>query len=109
MVQDIDDIEIAHFERVQYMTKNFDLVLVYKDYQNFKRICAIPTEFLDKIKSWLNATHILFSEGPMCLNWPNILSTIREDFEGFVDDGGWAFLRDNHSEEEHTANARDSE
>ena len=64
------------------MTKNFDLVLVYKDYHTFKRINAIPMEFLDPIKSWLNAASIIFSEGPISLNWSNVLQTIREDFEG---------------------------
>lgn len=73
MVVDIGDIEVAHFERIQYMTKNFDLVLVYKDYVTYKRISAIPMEYLDTIKNWFNATSILYSEGPMCLNWINIL------------------------------------
>ena len=84
------------------MTKNFDFVLVYKDYHTFKRISAVPMEFLDTIKSWLNATKILYSEGPMCLNWPNILTHIRDDFEGFVQDGGWSFLRDGNTEGENT-------
>lgn len=86
------------------MTKNFDLVLIYKDYHTFKRICAIPMEYLDPIKSWLDATNLLFSEGPISLNWPNILNHIKEDFEGFVEDGGWSFLRDNVTEEDNTAN-----
>ena len=86
------------------MTKNFDLVLVYKDYSTFKRISAIPMEYLDPIKSWLNATQILYSEGPISLNWPNVLQTIRDDFEGFVEDGGWAFLLDTHTDENNTAN-----
>ncbi|TNV85367.1 hypothetical protein FGO68_gene4788 [Halteria grandinella] len=103
LVLDIDDIEVAHFERIQYGTRNFDLVLIYKEYQTFKRISAIPREHLDTIKSWLNGSDILYSEGPMCLNWTNILQHIREDFEGFVEDGGWSFLRDNHTEEDNTA------
>jgi nucleosome binding factor SPN SPT16 subunit len=106
LVLDIVDIEVAHFERVQYMTKNFDLVLIYKDYQTFKRISAIPMEYLDTIKSWLDATNILFSEGPISLNWPNILNHIREDFEGFVEDGSWVFLRDNITEEDNTHGQR---
>jgi nucleosome binding factor SPN SPT16 subunit len=89
------------------MTKNFDLVLVYKDYQTFKRISAIPMEYLDTIKSWLDATNILFSEGPISLNWPNILAHIREDFDGFVEDGSWVFLRDNVTEEDNTHGGRD--
>ncbi len=67
---DIEDIELGHFERIGYMTKNFDLVLVYKDYTTFQRISAVPMEYLDTIKSWLDATGIIFTEGPMCLKWP---------------------------------------
>lgn len=90
------------------MTKNFDLVLIYKDYQTFKRISAIPMEYLDTIKSWLDATNILFSEGPISLNWPNILTHIRDDFEGFVEDGSWVFLRDNVTEEDNTHGQRNA-
>ena len=46
----IDDIELVHFERVSLAVKNFDFVLVYKDFANFKRISSIPMENLDMIK-----------------------------------------------------------
>ena len=90
----MDDIEISHFERVRSLTKNFDLVLISKDFQNFKRICSIPNEQLEMIKNWLDSINIVYSEGPMCLNWANILGHIRGDFEGFVNDGGWSFILD---------------
>jgi len=101
-VIDIEDIELGHFERIGYMTKNFDLALVYKDYTNYHRISAIPMEFLETIKSWLDATGIIFTEGPMCLKWPQILQTIRDDFEGFLETGGWSFLADNATEEDNS-------
>lgn len=91
------------------MTKNFDMAFIYKDYNTFKRVSAIPMEFLDTIKSWLDTTNILFSEGPMCLNWPNILNHIKEDFEVFVQDGGWSFLRDNQSSDEQVTGEQDSD
>ena len=37
---------------------------------------------------------IVFSEGPMPLNWVAVLSQIREDVEGFITEGGWSFLHD---------------
>jgi len=47
----LNEIEIAHFERVGFALKNFDLVFVYKNYEKPPiRICTIPQEFLDPIK-----------------------------------------------------------
>jgi nucleosome binding factor SPN SPT16 subunit len=41
----LDEIEIIHFERVQFGLKNFDMTIVYKDYEKpVSRITAIPTE-----------------------------------------------------------------
>jgi nucleosome binding factor SPN SPT16 subunit len=53
-IMPIDEIEIAHFERVQFRLKNFDLSFVFKDYNKpVIRINAIPTEVLEGVKSWL--------------------------------------------------------
>lgn len=49
--------------------KNFDFVLVYKDYANFKRISSVPMESLDMIKEWINDLDIIYTEGPISLNW----------------------------------------
>ena len=35
---------------------------------------------------------IRYSEGPMSLNWANIMRTINDDPEAFFEDGGWNFL-----------------
>ena len=69
----LDDVEVAHFERVNFMNKNMDLVFIYKDYNTYKRINSIPMQDLDMIKSWLDNNDILYSEGPMSLSWPAIL------------------------------------
>jgi nucleosome binding factor SPN SPT16 subunit len=48
------DIEIAHLERVQFGLKNFDLVIVYKDFSlPVVHINSIPTDQLDNVKEWL--------------------------------------------------------
>lgn len=94
----LDDIEIVHFERVQFSIKNFDMVFVYKDFHTTRRICSIPRESLDNIKDWLDQVDILFSEGVMSLNWNPVLAEIRHDFNRFLEEGGWAFLRDDKSD-----------
>ena len=94
---DLADVEIAHFERVSFMIKNFDLVFVYKDYSTFKRINSVPMESLDMIKTWLDEMDILYSEGPIPLNWTTILQQIREDIGSFISQGGWGFLHDDQA------------
>lgn len=92
----IGDIQIAHFERVgvNLSIKNFDMVFVYKDYVTFKRINSIPVENLPVIKKWLDHCNIVMSEGPMPLNWQQVLQSIRDDFHNFVEEGGWGFLQE---------------
>jgi len=47
-------VDIAHFERVQFSLKNFDLVFVFKDLSRQPAfISAIPVQNLDPIKDWL--------------------------------------------------------
>ena len=46
-VLDVDDIEVAHFERMFYGMKNFDLVIVQKDFQSYTRIDSVPMEYTD--------------------------------------------------------------
>jgi nucleosome binding factor SPN SPT16 subunit len=93
-VIDIDDIEIAYFERVQFGIKNFDMAIVFKDFTTFKRINSIPIEYLEEIKSYLTSIGIIFFEGVLPMNWPYTLQYIRDDFESFIDEGGWKFLCD---------------
>lgn len=50
----LDEVELVHFERVQFHLKNFDVVVVYKDYnKKVTMINAVPVNSLDPIKEWL--------------------------------------------------------
>jgi len=40
----------------------------------------------------LSSCDIRYSEGPMSLNWANIMRTVNDDPEAFFEDGGWNFL-----------------
>lgn len=78
----LSDIELAYFERVSFGMKNFDLILVFKDYNRpVVTINAIPTKTIDTIKDWLTQVEIKYFEGIGSLVWPKILKTIREDDE----------------------------
>ncbi|KJZ78273.1 FACT complex subunit SPT16 [Hirsutella minnesotensis 3608] len=94
MVLTIEDIELAHLERVQFGLKNFDLVFVFKDFARAPyHINTIPVEFLDQVKDFLDSSDIAFSEGPLNLNWSAIMKTVTADTHQFFVDGGWAFLQ----------------
>ena len=79
-------------------TKNFDLVFVEHDYVAWRRINSIPCEFGSMLRAWLDGAGVVFSEGVMGLNWNQVLQSIRDDFHGFVEGGGWAFLQDSIEE-----------
>jgi nucleosome binding factor SPN SPT16 subunit len=55
----IDEIEIIHFERVAFGLKNFDMSIIFKDYEKpCVRITAIPIEQFEIIKSWIEYVYI---------------------------------------------------
>uniref|UniRef100_A0A8C8JQL3 FACT complex subunit n=1 Tax=Oncorhynchus tshawytscha TaxID=74940 RepID=A0A8C8JQL3_ONCTS len=84
----LDEVELVHFERVQFHLKNFDVVIVYKDYsKKVTMINAVPVNSLDPIKEWLNSCDIKYTEGVQSLNWTKIMKTIVDDPEGFFEQG----------------------
>lgn len=94
MVITIEDIEVAHLERVQYGLKNFDMVYVFKDFTRAPfQVSNIPVEFLEQVKDFLDSSDIAYSEGPLNLNWPTIMKTVTADTHQFFADGGWSFLQ----------------
>lgn len=93
LVITLSEIEIVNLERVGLGQKNFDLVVVYKDFKRpVSRIDSIPSSALDGIKEWLDTTDLKYYESRLNLNWPTILKSIIDDPQGFLDQGGWEFL-----------------
>lgn len=102
-VVDLDEVDHVHFERVTYMSKAFDMVLVNKDFNKMPwRIDMIPNEDKDAVQEWLTDMEITYTEGPMNLNWKQIMATIKDDDRFYMDteedevtekEAGWEFLR----------------
>ncbi|KAI8060590.1 FACT complex subunit-domain-containing protein [Gongronella butleri] len=93
MVVTLNEIEIAHLERVQFGLKNFDMVFVFKDFQRAPiHINTIPMTQLDNVKDWLDSVEVVFTEGPVNLNWTMIMKTVNENPAEFFRSGGWSFL-----------------
>jgi nucleosome binding factor SPN SPT16 subunit len=65
LVVTLANIEVASLERVQFTLKQFDLVLVFKDFAAAKaplHINSIPTAQLDDVKNWLEyGIHLLLA------------------------------------------------
>ncbi|KAK3685739.1 transcription elongation complex subunit [Podospora appendiculata] len=101
MVLTLDDIEVAHLERVQFGLKNFDLVFVFKDFSRAPyHINTIPVESLEDVKEFLDSSDISFSEGPLNLNWSVIMKTVTANTHQFFVDGGWGFLQNDSDDDD---------
>lgn len=120
LVVTLNEIEIASLERVQFTLKQFDMVLVFKDFTKTPlHINSIPSSQLDDVKNWLDSVDIPMSEGPVNLNWGPIMKTINDDPYEFFQQGGWSFLggagaeseveEDSESESEFEADSDESE
>ena len=82
-----------NLERVGHEQKNFDMTIVFKDFKkDVLRIDSIPSTSLDGIKEWLDTTDIKYYESRLNLNWRQILKTITDDPQSFIENGGWEFL-----------------
>eukprot|EP00112_Aurelia_sp_Birch-Aquarium-sp1_P005971 Seg1670.1 transcript_id=Seg1670.1/GoldUCD/mRNA.D3Y31 product="FACT complex subunit SPT16" protein_id=Seg1670.1/GoldUCD/D3Y31 len=97
----LDEIELVHFERVQFNMKNFDMVYIFKDYSRKPvMVSAVAMASLDSVKEWFNSCNIKYTEGIQSLNWSKIMKTINENPEDFFENGGWSFLEPDSSDEE---------
>ena len=98
-VVSLEDLELVHFERVQFHLKNFDMVFIFKDYhRKVVVVGSIPMNMLDHVKDWLNNVDIKYTEGVQSLNWAKVMKTITDDPEGFFEGGGWNFLDEGMSD-----------
>ncbi|VDP21417.1 unnamed protein product, partial [Soboliphyme baturini] len=99
----LEEVELVHFERVQFHLKNFDMVFIFKDYsKKLAMVTAIPMNSLDHVKEWLDSCDIRYTEGIQSLNWPKIMKTILDDPDGFFQNGGWNFLNNESDDDSQT-------
>jgi nucleosome binding factor SPN SPT16 subunit len=94
---------------VQFGLKNFDMVFVFKDFHRTPvHINTIPVESLDRVKEWLDSVDIAYTEGPLNLNWAQIMKTITADPHEFFKSGGWDFLATGSDDEEASEESEES-
>lgn len=110
LVVTLQDVEIASLERVQFGLRQFDMILIFNDYQRPPlQINSIPTTQLDPLKEWLESVHPLgcparsltrsrssvdipLTESGVNLNWSQIMKMINDHPHDFFQNGGWSFL-----------------
>ena len=61
------------------------------------------------IKQWLDESDIIYTEGPISLNWQTILAQIRSDIGGFIQQGGWVFLQTNAADSDESESVNSDE
>lgn len=106
----VADIEIVHLERIQFGLKNFDMVFVYKDFKRTPiHINTVPMKQVDNVKEWLDSVNLAFTEGPVNLNWTQIMKTVTKDPAGFYEDEGWKFLAADSDAEDESGEEEESE
>ena len=82
----ISDVEHVHFERVNFATKNFDMVLIFKDFDRPPAtITAIESKNLDKIQDWLNEVQVTYTAGALSVNWKVFMENAKNDSRFYFD------------------------
>mmetsp|Transcript_34459 Transcript_34459/g.112155 ORF Transcript_34459/g.112155 Transcript_34459/m.112155 type:complete len:835 (+) Transcript_34459:3052-5556(+) len=87
---DMSEVDVVVFERAILTLREFDMVLVHKNYQELPlRITTIPKKFFDGIKRWLGKAEMPWYSCAMSMQWPMVMKDISKDLSTFLDNGGW--------------------
>lgn len=127
-VLNLADVEVAHFERVDFQLRMFDIVFVFKGFEDdpaatgkpanqyWLRISSVPVEEIMSLKRYLDEQNIKYYQGKASLQWNEVLKNVRSDLEAFYEEGGWNFLSDeaggddnDQSEDDHDSMDGDAE
>lgn len=92
LIIDFEKLEIVNFERVNFVSRSFDLTFIFKD-KKFIPITSIDSKSMDYLREFIDSRNICFIQTTQNINWTNLLKTIQEDAIGFYKDGGWSSLQ----------------
>lgn len=112
MVVHMTDIDVAAFERMSVRLREFDITLLYNDFQRKQVITTVSKQERDKLMKYFEAMRVIVYECGDNLNWDLVLEDIRKDPKGFVEEGGWLNLLqqiDGGDEEEEDGEEAESE
>ncbi|CAK9065772.1 FACT complex subunit SPT16 (Cell division control protein 68) (Facilitates chromatin transcription complex subunit SPT16) (Suppressor of Ty protein 16) [Durusdinium trenchii] len=104
----MDDVELFVFERVTLATREFDMVMVRKDYSEHPtQITMIPSSKMIDLKSWLGDLKMVWYTLSMNMQWKAVMQEVTGDLKKFIDFGGWQHWFDDGGSEDDAA--QDSE
>ncbi|KAF8526838.1 FACT complex subunit SPT16 [Hysterangium stoloniferum] len=93
LVVTMSEIEVASLERVQFGLRQFDMILVFKDFRKQPlSINSIPSSQMDDVKHWLDSSDIPMMEYRVNLHWGPIMKSINEGPYDFFLQGGWLVI-----------------
>lgn len=92
LIIDFEKIEIVNFERVNFVSRSFDLTFIYKD-KTFISVTSIDSKSMDYLREFIDSRDVCFIQTTQNINWSNLLKTIQEDAISFYKDGGWSSLQ----------------
>ena len=105
---ELDNVDLAYYERVRGGISNFDLTFVLKSFLDadakiadcWQRITAIEMKYKDSVREVLQKSKLVQFEGANQVNWTNVLKDYVKNFEDISKDGGWKAVFGEDEEEE---------
>ncbi len=107
---DLDRVDVAYYERIQAGNRNFDLVLVIKDFLlpeakiqegvTWFRIHSIDVKYYDQVREVLQKSKLPQFEGALPLKWNDVLKTYKKGFDDITADGGWQIILGHDADDE---------
>jgi len=101
-IAELDDVEHVHFERCTFRSKNFDMVIILKNFELAPiSINAIPMKELDAIQEWLTDCSITYTAGQASMSWKSVMNLVKNDTRFYEETdendelkpAGWQFLQ----------------
>jgi nucleosome binding factor SPN SPT16 subunit len=101
-VVELDDVEHIHFERCTFRSKNFDMIIILKNFELAPHsINAIPMNELDAIQEWLTDCSLTYTAGQASMSWKSVMNLVRNDARFYLQTdenneskpAGWQFLQ----------------
>lgn len=101
-IVELDDVEHIHFERCTFRSKNFDVVIILKNFEVTPlSINAVPMNELDAIQEWLTDCSITYTAGQASMSWKSVMNLVRSDARFYEETdendepkpAGWQFLQ----------------
>jgi len=87
---DLSEVDIVVFERAMINLREFDMVLVKKNYEEAPvRITTIPKHNLDAFKRWFGKMNMTWYECSMNMQWAAVMREVIGNLPHFLEQGGW--------------------